>query len=103
MQLLYSNCVPKLTYGAEIKDYNASERNQLNVALNGAIRRIFGFRYWQSIRQIRDCYGFKSMELLIGNAKRRFTISIDNHANVVLKSLAALLRIDEETELNRIP
>ena len=43
------------------------------------------------------------MELLIGNAKRRFTISIDNHANVVLKSLAALLRIDKETELNRIP
>ena len=88
---------------AEVKDYNASERNQLNVALNGAIRRIFGFRYWQSIRQIRDCYNFKSIELLIGKAKHRFVASIENHANVVLKSLAALLRKDEETERNRIP
>ena len=103
MQLLYANCVPKLTYGAEVKDYNASEKNQLNVALNGAIRRIFGFRFWQSIRQIRDCYGFKSMEVLIDKAKRRFTMSIENHANVVLRSLAALLRKDEEAELNRIP
>ena len=103
MQLLYTNCVPKLTYGAEIKDFNSAESNQLNVALNGAIRRIFGFRHWQSIRQIRECYGFRSMELLINRAKRQFTMSIENHDNVILRSLAALLREDEERELNRIP
>ena len=28
MQLLYSNCVPKLTYGAAIKDLTAAEANQ---------------------------------------------------------------------------
>ena len=103
MQLLYTNCVPKLTYGAEIKDFNSAESNQLNVALNGAIRRIFGFRHWQSIRQIRECYGFKSMELLINRAKRRFTMSIENHDNVILGSLAALLHEDEEREFNQIP
>ena len=45
MQLLYTNCVPKLTYGAEVKDLTAAEKNQFSVAINNAIRRIFGFRY----------------------------------------------------------
>ena len=103
MQLLYSNCVPKLTYGAEVKDFNSSESNQLNVALNGAIRRIFGFRFWQSIRQIRDCYCYKSIECLLDKAKRRFRNSIDNHNNVILKSLASLLREEEEVEADRTP
>ena len=50
--IFYSNCVPKLTFGAPVKEPSASEMNQMNVALNTAIRRIFGFRQWQSIRQI---------------------------------------------------
>ena len=36
MQLMYSNCVPKLTYGAAVKDLNASEKHQYNVAVNNA-------------------------------------------------------------------
>ena len=103
MQLLYTNCVPKLTYGAEVKDFNSSEKNQFSVALNGAIRRIFGFRYWQSIRQIRDCYNYKSMDVLLDKAKRRFRISIENHANIVLNSLASLIREEEELGTSRTP
>ena len=61
MQLLYANCVPKLTYGVEVKDLKSSETNQYNEVLNGAICRIFGFRYWQSICQLRECPGFKSL------------------------------------------
>ena len=41
MQLIYSNCVPKLTYGAAVKDYNASEKNQRNVAVNNAESLVF--------------------------------------------------------------
>ena len=43
MQLLYSNCVPKLTYGAAVKDLTAAEKHKYNVAVNNAVRRIFGF------------------------------------------------------------
>ena len=50
----------------------------------------------------RDCYRFKSMECLLDKAKRRFRISIENHANVILQSLASLLR-EEEVEANRTP
>ena len=75
MQLLYSNCVPKLTYGAAVKDLNASEKHQYNVAVNNAIRRIFGFRLWQSIRQIREFYGYPSIE--IKNCPTAVTVSSD--------------------------
>ena len=45
MQLLYSNCVPKLTYGTAIRDLSAAEKHRYNVAVNDAIRAIFRFRY----------------------------------------------------------
>ena len=87
MQLLYSNCVPKLTYGAAVKDLNANETNQINVALNNAIRRIFGFRQWQSIRQIRQFYQYDAIEIMFAKAKRRFNDSLSNHHNTVLRFL----------------
>ena len=34
MSLLYSNCVPCLTYAAEVKDLTSKELNDFNVALN---------------------------------------------------------------------
>ena len=69
MQLLYTNCVPKLTFGAPVKDLTASEMNQFYVALNTAVRHIFGFRLWQSIRQIQDIYRCESIEVLYEKAK----------------------------------
>ena len=87
MQLLYSNCVPKLTYGAAIKDLNAAEKQQYNVAINNAIRRIFGFRRWESIRQIRKFYGYQSLEMMFAKAKTRFH---RNHCNSVLRFLGSL-------------
>ena len=88
MQLLYSNCVPKLTYGAAIKELNSAESNQYNVALNNAVRRIFGFRHWQSIRQLRDFYGFQSIEVMFARAKKRFHDSLVNHHNSLLRFLS---------------
>ena len=62
IRLLYSNCVPRLTYGAAVKQLDASEKQQMNVAINNAVRRIFGFRQRQSIRQLREFYGFKPID-----------------------------------------
>ena len=103
MQLLYSNCVPKLTYGAAIKDLTSAEKNQFNVAVNNAIRRIFGFRCWQSIRQIREFYHYKSIEDLFSNARQRFLNAMVYHKNETLKFLSQLLRESEEKERNMTP
>ena len=103
MQLLYSNCVPKLTFGAAVKELTASEMNQYNVAVNTAVRRIFGFRQWQSIRQLRDIYGYDSVELMFEKARRRFYIGMISHHNHILKFLAALHREAEENERDSKP
>ena len=103
MQLLFSNCVPKLTFGAAVKELNASEINQFNVAFNTAIRRIFGFRQWQSIRQLREIYGFSSLEAMYDKAKRRFHIGMICHKNNTLRFLAGLYREAEDAERNMTP
>ena len=103
MQLLYTSCVPKLTYGAAVKDLSSSEKNQFNVAVNNAVRRIFGFHCWQSIRQLREFYSFKSIEDLYSNARRRFLDSIMYHKNETLRFLSQLLRESEEMERSRVP
>ena len=90
MHLLFSNCVPKLTYGAAVKQLNAIETRQYNVALNNVIRRIFGFRHWQSIRQLREVYGYDSIEVMFAKAKKRFYDSLSNHQNGVLRFLSTL-------------
>ena len=72
LQLLYSNCVPVLTYGAEVKDLSASDKQHLNVALNNAVRKIFGFRRWESIRYLREFYDFDSIEIIFAEARKRF-------------------------------
>ena len=89
-QLLYSTRVPRLTFGAAIKDLTASEKQQLNVATNNAIKRIFGFRRWESIRQLRDIYNFESIEMMFAKAKRRFYITLATHDNHVLRFLSSL-------------
>ena len=90
IRLLYSNCVPRLTYGAAIKDLNSSEKQQLNVAINNAVRRIFGFRQWQSIRQLREFYGFKPIEVIFAESRQRFLKALPGHRNGILRHLSSL-------------
>ena len=90
MKLLYSNCIPILTYGAAVKLLSAREKHQLNVAINNAIRRIFSFRYWQSIRQIREFLCYDSVEVIFAKARRHFHNSLTNHSNGLLRFLSTL-------------
>ena len=43
MRLLFSNCVPIITYGCAVKDFSAADINRCHVAVNNAIRKIFSF------------------------------------------------------------
>ena len=94
LQLLYTNCVPKLTYGAAVKDLSSAEKHKYNVAVNNAVRRVFGFRRWESIRYLREFYKFDSIEVLFEKAKRRFQTSIANHSNGTLRFLSSLERVE---------
>ena len=103
MQLLYANCVPKLTFGSEVKVPNSSQMNQFNVSLNTAVRRIFGFRQWQSIRQIREFYGYNCIATMYEKSKKRFHKGMMSHDNEILRFLAALHQEDEARERDLTP
>ena len=90
MKLLYCNCVPILTYGAAVKEPTAKEKHRLNVAVNNVVRRIFSFRCWQSIRQLREFLHYDSIEVMFAKAKRRFYSSLENHSNCVLRFLSTV-------------
>ena len=96
MQLLYSNCVPILTYASAVKDFPAREMTKCNTALNDAIRRIFTFHRWESIRTLRESLGFKSLTELFAISKNKFESLLQQHQNSILRSLHLLnSRLDE--------
>ena len=72
MRLLYSFSVPILTYAAEIKQFSYSDMNECNVALNDAIRRIFSYNRWESIRTLRQQLGYKDLYSIFAIRRRNF-------------------------------
>ena len=63
MHLTYSNCVPILAWGSEVKEFNDSQFHKLNTAVNSAIRSVFNC-YWQTVSEIREGFGYSSLKEL---------------------------------------
>ena len=98
MQLLYTNCVPTISYGCAIKAYTASEMSDCNTAINDAIRKIFSFNRWQSTRTLRESFGYLSLHEIFSRAKNKFQSSLAYHSNFVLSSLKSINALDDEDE-----
>ena len=91
MHLLFRNCVPTLTYACAIKEYPQRDMNACTVALNDAIRKIFTFRRWESVRQLRSNFGYLSLTEIFWNTRKKFLESIKSHRNGVISQLARLI------------
>ena len=99
MSLLYSNCVPILANGAEVVEYSASDMRTCNTALNDAIRRIFSYHRWESIRQLRQNLGFPNIYEIFGKRSKKFLDgNLTSQNNVIRQSTVQffLERVDEE-------
>ena len=90
MHLLHSNCVPTLTYACAVKEFSSKEMSDCNVALNKAIRRIFTFHRWESVRFLRESFGYKSIYEIFEIAKRKFLASLESHQNALIARLYAM-------------
>ena len=90
LQLVYSNCVPILTYASSVKLFSADEMLYCNKALNDVLRKIFGFRDWRSIRVLRETFGFKSVTDIFRDSQRRFHKNCLSHCNPIIKALIKL-------------
>ena len=96
MNLLYSNCVPSLTYAAEVKDLTSSEMHDCNVALNDSIRRIFSYNRWESTRTLRQELGFSNITEIFYSLRNTFISKClkPGNRNKVILALATFLNCD---------
>ena len=84
MKLLYSNCVPVITYGSEIVNYSSAEMYSLHVKINDAIRKIFSYDRWESVRYLRTDHGYLSIYEIFEQRRTVFMQRLATHRNVTL-------------------
>ena len=87
MRLLYSYSVPILTYACEVKAYSHLDMSKCNIALNDAIRRIFSFHRWESIRTLRGEFGYKDLTTTFAIRRRNFMSMLSHIDNKTVSSL----------------
>ena len=90
MKLLYSICVPHLTYSCEVISYASRQMQPLNVAMNDSIRRIFGYNRWESVRHLRTSFCYPSIEEMFASRSRKFHSRLTSISNLTLHRLAEL-------------
>ena len=91
INLLYSNCVPNLTFAAEVKDISSKQLQDLNTALNNAIRRIFSYNRWESIRHLREQLHFPNVTEIFQKRRRKFLANCEEIDNDVLRFIVFIL------------
>ena len=87
LRLFYSNCVPILTYGIEVKEYLARDMTSHHVAINDGIRKIFGWNRWESIRTLRESFGYLDLHTIAATRRRSFFAGFRFLDNPTLKHL----------------
>ena len=88
MKLLYSICVPSLTYCAEVKDLSSSEMHDCNVALNNSIRHIFSYNRWESTRHLRQLLGYPNIYEIFQSRRDNFLSACSRSQNGVILFLS---------------
>ena len=87
MSLLFTICVPTITYASEVKEFSNSEMHSCHVAMNDAIRRIFGYNRWESIRTLRQSLGFHDIYDSFQRRRIKFKEGNAAHANRVIRAV----------------
>ena len=84
LKLLYSNCVPVMTYACEVRMHSSSEMMRMDVALNDCIRKIFTYDRWESTRFLRLSHGYDSITEIFSKRRVSFIRGIQFTKNPVL-------------------
>ena len=87
MHLLFSNCVPILSHASGVKEFSTRDMHACNTAVIDGVRKIFSFQRWESVRELRSYFGYKSLTEIFSVAKVRFESSLTTHGNPILSFL----------------
>ena len=94
--LLYTCCIPILTHASAVKDYHSRQMQNCSTAVNDALRLIFGYNRWESVRSLRESFGYKSLVELFNTSKRKFENSLLSHSNSLISQHARNVKFDTE-------
>ena len=73
LRLIESHCVPILSFAIELTHVaNRDERRSLRVAYNSIFRKLFGYRYFESVTNLQHALGRPTWEELIERRKSGF-------------------------------
>ena len=95
MQLLYSCCIPILSYASAVKDYPSREMQNCCTATNDAFRFVFGYNRWESVRTLRESLGYLSLIEIFHRSKRKFDASLPKHRNPIIAHIARNLILEQ--------
>ena len=74
LRLVETHCVPLLTYAIEIVDVlDRNEKRQLRVAYNSIFRKIFNYRWSESVTAVQGFLERPTWEQLVEKRKSGFT------------------------------
>ena len=73
LHLINTHCIPVLTYGIEvIHVVNRDERRQMRVAYNSVFRKLFNYRWSESVTALQGFLGYPTWEELIERRRCSF-------------------------------
>ena len=90
LKLLYTNCVPIVSYCCAVRVFKAADMNRCNVAINNAIRKIFSFATWESIRHLRMTHGYSSIYEIFETSRTKFLHKAPSSSNFIVRHLYSL-------------
>ena len=93
MKLLYTNCVPIISYACAVKEFSASDMYRCHVAVNNAILKIFSFGVWQTIRHIRVSHGYDSIYEIFASVKEKFLSNAPSSSNSIASHPSSKLSV----------
>ena len=91
MKLLYSFSIPILTYASEVKRFSCSEMHDCHVAVNNAIRKIFSYHRWESIRSLRSLFGYQDLYTIFAVRRKSFLSKLPSMGNATVASLYRII------------
>ena len=95
IKLLYTICVPNLTYACEAIHYSSKQFHDLNVAVKDCFRKVFGCNRWESVRFLRQELDYPSLTEIFRSRSRNFHERMHLLRNDTLNLLNSL-SFDEE-------
>ena len=82
-----SSCVPTLLYACDVKEYSSSGVIDFNTAVNDAVRKIYSFNRWESVRHLRIEQGYESIHEMFFQQRESFSRQLPLIGNSFINKL----------------